>query len=139
MSVMLRQIFFTILVVVSSNCKKHQEAGPTLRELLQKSIIAPSWKFQSVNHKWNWRQKYNDKAFEAISIFVKEFEKSYAATKNELVRMFGEESLIESRLRPLESISQELDDDANKTINDLYDVVTWRVTFPTVHQVSDTT
>ena len=53
--------------------------------------------------------------------------------------MFGQESLIESRLRPLESISQELDDDANKTINDLYDVVTWRVTFPTVDQVSDTT
>lgn len=135
MSLILRPIIFTILFVVSSSkSTKHQ--GPTLKELLQKSIIAPSWKFQSIDHKWNWHQKYNDKGFQALSIFVKEFQKSFVATKNELVRMFGEESLIESRLRPLESISQELDRDANKTIKDLYDVVTWRITFPTVRQVS---
>ena len=134
MAVIFRQIFYTLLLVVSSNCKK--QAGPTLRTLLQKSISAPSWQFQSVDHKWKWHREYNDKGFQALSIFVKEFEKSYKAAKHELIQMFGRESLIESRLRPLESIGQELDDDGNKTVKDLYDVITWRVTFPTVHQVS---
>ena len=131
----IRQIFFTLLLVaVSSNCKKQE--GPTLRKLLLKSIAAPSWQFQSIDHKWKWHQHYNDKGLQALSIFVKEFQKSYIAAKNELVGMFGEESLIESRFRPLKSIGEELDKDANKTVKDLYDVITWRVTFPTVHQVS---
>ena len=135
MSVIHRRILYTILLVaVSSNCTKHKVS--TLREILQKSILAPSWQFQSIDHKWKWHQQYNDKGLQALSIFVKEFEASYKAAKRELVLMFGEESLIESRLRPMESISQELDDDGNKTVKDLYDVITWRVTFPVVHQAS---
>ena len=130
-----RKILYTlILLAVSSYCKKHEV--PTLRKLLLKSILAPSWQFQSIDHKWKWQQQFNDKGLQALSSFVKEFQKSYVAAKHELVGMFGEESLIESRLRPLESIGEELDRDATKTVKDLYDVITWRVTFPTVHQVS---
>ncbi|CAB3987177.1 Hypothetical predicted protein [Paramuricea clavata] len=122
MSVIRRRILYTILLVaVSSNCTKHKVS--TLREILQKSILAPSWQFQSIDHKWKWHQQYNDKGLQALSIFVKEFEASYKAAKRELVLMFGEESLIESRLRPMESISQELDDDGNTTVKDLYDLV----------------
>ena len=107
-----------------------------MRELLQKSIEAPSWEFQNIDHQWTWRQKYNDKGFQALSIFVKQFEKPYKAAKHELIWMFGKESLIESRLKPLERISDQLDKDGNLTVKDIYDVITWRVTFPTVHQVS---
>ena len=135
MSLIDRQIFPIILLfAVLSSCKK--EEGSTLRNLLQKSIVAPSWEFESIDHQWKWHQKFNDKGFQALSVFVKDFKRSYIAAKNELIAMFGEESLIESRLKPLESISQELDSDGNITVKDIYDVISWRVTFPTVHQVS---
>ncbi|XP_028415933.1 uncharacterized protein LOC114539490 [Dendronephthya gigantea] len=122
-----------VFLAVLSNCKK--EESPTLRKLLLKSIEAPSWKFQSIDHEWSWHQKYNDKGFQALSLFVKKFEKSYKSAKHELIWMFGRESLIESRLKPLERISDQLDENGNLTVKDIYDVITWRVTFPTVHQL----
>lgn len=130
-----RQILYIFILVASaSNCTEQKD--PTLRKLLQKGIFAPSWQFHSIDYKWQWHQSYDDEGSQVLSVFVREFEGSYVAAKNELVMMFGEESYIESRLRPLKSISQELDNDANKTVKDLYDIITWRITFPTVHQVS---
>ncbi|XP_046856329.1 uncharacterized protein LOC124449451 isoform X2 [Xenia sp. Carnegie-2017] len=129
-------LFYALFLLDAvANAKSMKQDYPTMRKLLRRSIIAPSWHFRGVDYAWNWHQHYNDKVSEALAFFVKNFERSFKAAKNELIAMFGEESLIESRLRPIDSISHELDVNGNKTVKDLYDVITWRITLPTVQQV----
>ena len=140
-----------IFTVITGHSKKSQDAKPSttipitttktttaaaVKELLQKSIIAPSWHFQGIGHKWNWKPKFKSDELQGLSLFVRQFKISHKYAKNELIRMFGAESLVESRLKSVKSMAKELDKDDNKTVNDIYDVVTWRVTFPTVKQVS---
>lgn len=124
------------LVAEPSFGKKHP--NPISVKLLRKSISGPSWEFQGIDHKWQWKQKYKEAKYQALSVFVNEFQRSHEFAKNQLITMFGRESVIESRLKPMESIEQDLDVDGNRTVKDIYDIVTWRVTFPTVRQVGTT-
>lgn len=124
-----------VCLTAHSHCKQTKYPKEIPHKLLRKSILGPSWEFQGVDHKWTWKQKHSDAESEVLSVFVRKFERSHEFAKSQLLSMFGKESTIESRLKPIKSIAEDLDDDGNRTVKDIYDVVSWRVTFPTVQQV----